>query len=372
MKKIGIITMIGDNFGNRLQNYALQEYLKKIDVQPETIYNSVYDLPQKKNKIIDIPRKIYVHLKNILLKRLYKKITHERLNLYDQFNNKYIQFSKEKLVKKYDLKELYNKYDKFIVGSDQVWNPYAYRNKEIDFLLFSKKEKNISYAASFGVENIEKQFESIYKKGLNNFKYISVREDKGKEIIKKITNRNDIEVLIDPTMLLTQEEWIKIEKKPLCLKEKKYILNYFLGDISLNRKEQIEKIAQEYDCEIINILDKKDPFYVSGPSEFLYLERNAFLICTDSFHSCIFAILFNTPFIVFNREDKSVNMNSRIETLLSKFKLQDRYYKGKIDKKLLRANYTEAYHILERERQKSYEFFKKTLNIEENNSENKN
>ena len=228
---------------------------------------------------------------------------------------------------------------------------------------FSTKDKNSSYAVSLGVERLEKQFEQIYKEGLKNFNYISVREDKGAEIVKKITKREDIEVLVDPTMLLTQEEWSKIEKKPSQLKDKKYILNYFLGEISKERKKEIEKIAKENDCQIINILDKKDPFYVSGPSEFLYLERNAFLICTDSFHSCVFAILFNTPFIVFNREDKSVNMNSRIETLLSKFKLENRYYKGKIDKDLLKADYIEAYKILEEERKKSLTFLKKALNI---------
>lgn len=365
MKKVGIITMIGNNFGNRLQNFALQEYLKKLKVQPETIYNNVYEIPKQKNTILSIPKKIYIKLKNIFLNKKYKKVNNERDNLFNNFNNKYMQFSKERVFEEYNLKKLYNKYDKFIVGSDQVWNPYAYRNKDIDFLSFSTKDKNSSYAVSFGVEKLNEQFEAIYKEGLKNFNYISVREDKGKEIVKKITKREDIEVLVDPTMLLTQEEWTKIEKRPSQLKDKKYILNYFLGEISKERKKEIEKVAKENDCVIINILDKNDPFYVSGPSEFLYLERNAFLICTDSFHSCVFAILFNRPFIVFNREDKSVNMNSRIETLLSKFKLENRYYKGKIDKELLKADYMEAYKILKEERKKSLTFLKKALDIEE-------
>ena len=101
------------------------------------------------------------------------------------------------------------------------------------------------------------------------------------------------------------------------LNHKRYILTYFLGNLSDSRKKEISRIANEYDCEIINLLDKKDPFYsCCGPSEFLYLEKNAFLICTDSFHSSVFAILYDRPFIVFNREDKLQNMNSRIANLL--------------------------------------------------------
>ena len=369
MKKIGIITMIGNNFGNRLQNFALQEYLKKLKVQTETIYNNVYEIPKQKYTILNIPKKIYTKLKIVCINKKNKKVNNERNNLFYDFDNEYIQFSRERVTKEYDLNKLNNKYDKFIVGSDQVWNPYAYRNKDIDFLSFSTRDKNISYAVSLGVERLDEQFETIYEEGLKNFKYISVREDKGAEIVKKITEREDIEVLVDPTMLLTKEEWAKIEKKPSQLKDKKYILNYFLGEISKERKKKIEEIAKENNCQIINILDKRDLFYISGPMEFLYLERNAFLICTDSFHSCVFAILFNTPFIVFNREDKLVDMNSRIETLLSRFKLTNRYYKGKIEKELLKSDYTEAYKILEEERKKSLDFLKKALNIEENNCE---
>lgn len=364
MKKVGIITMIGNNFGNRLQNYALQEYLKGIGVEVETIYNYVYEIPKSKKNIFKIPKKIYLKLSTIILEKKYKAVNKKRDKLFNEFNNKYVNFSKEIIDKNYDLINLPSKFDNFIVGSDQVWNPYAYRNKDIDFLTFSPKKKNISYAVSFGVETLEQKFEEIYSKGLENFNHISIREDKGAEIARKITKRDDIKVLIDPTMLLTKEEWMNIEEKPVELKDKKYILNYFLGEMSKEKKKQIEKIAKENNCEIINILDKNDPFYTSGPSEFLYLERNAFLICTDSFHSCVFAILFNTPFIVFNREDKTVNMNSRIETLLSKFNLENRYYKGNIDKKLLKADYEEAYDILEVERKKSLEFLKKSLDEE--------
>ena len=209
-----------------------------------------------------------------------------------------------------------------------------------------------------------KKFGSAIKR----FHKISLREAHGKKIIEELTGRKDIEVLIDPTMLLTTNEWDDVSKRPSELDKygnKKYILNYFLGDLSESRKKEIERISDENNCFIINLLDKNDPFYCCGPSEFLYLEKNAFLICTDSFHSSVFAILYNRPFVIFDREQNGVeNMNSRIDTLINKFKLKDRKYNGKkITKDNLNHNYTEAYKILEKEREKSKKFLEKALDI---------
>ena len=197
---------------------------------------------------------------------------------------------------------------------------------------------------------------------------MSVREDRGKEIVEELTGRKDAEVLIDPTMLLTREEWDLVAKKPNNLKNnKKYIFNYFLGNLSSQRKEEIYKIAKEYDCFIINFLDPNDPFYMCGPSEFLYLEKNAFLICTDSFHSSVFAILYDRPFVVFKREQFGMeNMGSRLDTLIDKFKLKNRRYNEKnITFENLNHDYSEAYKILSIERKKSDAFLKNALNIKD-------
>ena len=214
--------------------------------------------------------------------------------------------------------------------------------------------------ASFGIEKIPEDLEEKAKEGLEGLKNISVREEKAKEIVEKLTSRKDVEVLVDPTMMLNEEEWIKVAKKPKMLKSKKYILNYFLGELSAERKQSIEKLAKENDCEVINILDKESLFYTCGPSEFVYLEKNAFFICTDSFHSCVFAILFQKPFMVFERKGSS-NMNSRIETILRKFFLEDRYYRGEIKKEDLKIDYEKTNLQLENERKKFESFLNKIL-----------
>ena len=109
----------------------------------------------------------------------------------------------------------------------------------------------------------------------------------------------------------------------------------------------------------------KSEAYTYGPAEFLYLEEKAELICTDSFHSSVFAFMFNKPFIIFERKSGKVNMSSRIDTLLSTFHLINRRYNGiSITKENLEHDYTEAYKILEKERKKSEDFLKKALDIE--------
>lgn len=352
--KVCILTIIdNNNYGNRLQNYALQTYLKSISNAKVTTLKNFPYLNDKKNFIINIGKHIKFTIKTI------NKFENKERKLHFRRFNKKVKFSFKTVTAFSRLTE----YDYSLCGSDQVWNNRFGRLRDVDLLCFVKPEKKIAYAASFGVNDIPEKAKTDVSVSLKEFKAISVREDSGKKIVEELTGRTDVEVLIDPTMLLTADEWDKVSKKPTMLKTDKYILNYFLGNLSDERKNEVNRVAKENNCEVINILDKESPFYECGPSEFLYLEKNAFLICTDSFHSSVFGILYNTPFLVFEREDNNASMNSRLDTLLSKFKLEDRRYKGKITKKDLKCDYTEAYNILDKERIKSMNFLKKALDI---------
>jgi hypothetical protein len=359
VKNIAIISLYGNNnFGNKLQNYAMQEILKNNGFNTTIIKNKIsFEIIQD-----DLIHKIKSMIKTLINLKNFSN-SHKRTKKFIQFNE-LMQYSLDNVNINIIPKKISGEYDYFLFGSDQLWSPFAGGGSKLYLGRFSENSKNISYAASFGVDNIPKELEKKYRIGLKNFKYISVREDRGKEIVEELTGRTDVEVLVDPTMLLTTGEWDKISIKPNMLKSDKYILNYFLGELSLERKKEIERVAKENDCEIINILDKNSPFYVCGPSEFLYLEKNAFLVCTDSFHSCIFAILYNRPFIIFDRDQKNIHsMNSRIDTLINKFNLKNRRYEGKITKENLEHDYSEAYVILEKEREKSDKFLRKALSI---------
>lgn len=344
--KVGILTINDDiNLGNRLQNYATQEVLKKLGIAAHTIRNTTAKYIIKKDK---------------------KHIT--RRNLFAKFNEDYINFS-DIVIDKYNIpNDLSSKYDFFITGSDQVWNPYFDdRTSDIDFLTFAEEKQRIAFTASFGVENIPNKLKEYYIEKLTSFNHISVREYAGAKIVEELTEKN-AEVLIDPTMMLTYDEWSKIAKRPEKLKDGKYILNYFIGGLSDIRRKEINKIAKENNCKVINIFEEDDDFFSSGPCEFLYLIKNSFLICTDSFHSSAFSLLFNRPFVIYNRED-SINqgersMKSRIDTLFETFKLHNRVHNGIIDENLLNHEYKESFEILEKERIKSINFLKKAFEME--------
>lgn len=357
MKKIAILTINDNrNLGNRLQNYAVQIFLNERGYIPETI------------KVFTWKESIFKKIKNffrILCKFFVKKNSFEReMNFYN-FNKKYIKLSKYSIKQNKINKKINKYYDFFIAGSDQIWNPNFPTTSDVFFLTFANKEKRISFSASFGVDSIPSYLKEYYAERINGLNKISVRENQGKMIIENLTGRNDVTVLLDPTMLINKEKWNEIIRKPKFLDKlilKKYILTYFLGELSDERKKEIHRVAEENNCKIINILDKNSPFYSSGPREFLYLEKNAFLICTDSFHSTVFAILFNTPFVVFDREDSEMKMNSRLDTLLKKFSLEDKWFNNTITDDMLKANYYIVDKVLKSEREKAREFIKKAVN----------
>ena len=355
--KIGIITMIdNNNYGNRLQNFALQHFLEERNFTVETLKN-VYYLNNKKFFFLR-------YLKNFKKRDFYSEIL-ERKNNFIEFN-KEIKFS-NKLITAYS-KNL--DYDFIIVGSDQVWNPTLARLRDVDLLKITEDKKRIAYAASFGTNELPENIKGKVRKELAKFKAIAVREESGKKIVTDLTKRKDIEVLIDPTMLLEKSTWENVSRKPKMLTEKPFILTYFLGKLSQQKKEQIESFAKRNNYQIINLTDKNSSYYECGPREFLYLEKKAVLICTDSFHSCVFSIIFNKPFIAFEREQENItDMSSRIDTLLSKFELENRKYDGHIGEDNLIVNYSKTNSILEKERKKSEQFLLKALDVKKNYKE---
>lgn len=353
--KIGIITINDNrNLGNRLQNFAVQETIRRTipNVFVETIKNT-----NRKQR----GETLKVRIRNIL----HDFKNYKRTSNFRRFN-KNINFSKRSFDASNDNSCLNKKYDHFLVGSDQVWNPnYGWLNS-IDLLSFAKPEQRIAFSASFGVSEIPKEYNYEVAKQLKQFKAISVREEAGANIVKKLTKRNDVEALVDPTMLLTTDDWDKVAKRPKRYKGEKYVLCYFLGQLSPERRKEIERVAKEKDYKIISILDKNDPFYASGPSEFVWLEKHAELICTDSFHSSVFAIINERPFVIFDRQGNHAKMNSRLETLISKFELKDRWFNGEtISNNNLSVDYSKAKKILKKEQEKSLKFLKKALDVKD-------
>ena len=360
MKKIGIITLSGHyNHGNRLQNFALQETLKTLGFTVETIWNEDCKLTVKLKRKFKLCASFILAIFNFKNKRFYIK----RYKKFKSFSKKYIRQSKFKLIINKMSKKINNYYDYFVVGSDQIWNYTLFDITGKEFLDFSSYDKNIAYAPSLGISNIESKWKDFYIDNLKNIKYLSCREEEGAKIIRDLTNR-ECPVVLDPTMLLDKEEWIKIISKPEFMTNKKYILLYFLGNISEEYNDEIKRIAEEKNYEIINILDITSNYYMCDPSEFLYLIKNASLVCTDSFHASVFSIIFEIPFLVFDRvQERLKSMNSRLNTLLSNFLLEDRKFDKKINEEMLRCSFDKSKNMLKKKQNESIDYLKKSLDI---------
>lgn len=360
-----IISLYGNtNYGNKLQNYAVYRILSDFGLEV---------LNLKNNRNLNFKRNICLLYTKYLLSRLkYFFVYMKKFGLVNYLirNIKFRKFSKNiptsKRIFNYSKVKKYESFDYLVVGSDQVWNP-ATSLDDLMVLRYFNNPNKIAFSASIGTYELSSNAKKIFRKSLNDFKAISVRENEAKAMLKDCKISHEITTLIDPTMILSKDEWNKLSKRPKQFEKKNadYILIYYLGTLSDSTKKDIYDFAINNGLKVINIYDKKDKYITSDPSEFLFLEKNAKLIFTDSFHSAVFGIIFNTPIMVGSRNGAKTNMNSRIDTLLSKFGLEDRRYTGTISKECFKCNYNYANEILKKERKLAMNFLKKALDIKD-------
>lgn len=348
MKKAAILTITnsGLNFGNRLQNFALQEALKECGFEVETIQSAK---SVRNSKQLSAIRWI---VKNVAK-------NDKRRKYFRKFNRRYVQFAKHVRYENVNENEFADQYDVFVAGSDQVWNPNFHFNSDFEFAAFAPESKRFSYAASIGVSDIKAEHRERFVKNLNGMKMISVREEDSIELIKRLTGK-DAQIHIDPTMLLEKEIYFAMEECPPQGLPEKYLLMYFLGNVTAEYKENIQKLAEKLGVELVVLSETKGTkYYNIGPQHFLYAINHADFICTDSFHGSVFSILFQKQFSIFVRTDKDVPMNSRIETLVNKFGLRDRLAKElDVEGALEKINYAKVNETLAMEREKSMGYLK--------------
>ena len=283
------------------------------------------------------------------------QLSEEELNERERNN-----FDKMKNKEIADVSIIEGDHDKIIVGSDQVWN-YGCSGSDETFLLPDIETKKYSYAASFGAAELPEKQVPFFKEQLSKFRYISVREKTGQEICKKQLGLS-AEVVLDPTLLLTKEEWA--ERFHIQSKSKKYILVYSLG-ISVPLKNVARKMSKILGLPIYNISVIVKDFFGdkviknAGPKEWVELFHNAAFVVTDSFHGTAFSVNFNKPFYAFANNERA----SRIVDLLDTLGLQNR-----LNPTLEEVNpdteidYVSVNKKLEVERKKSIAFIEKIIN----------
>lgn len=360
IKKVAVVTITNGpyNYGNQLQNYAVLKVLDKIGVHADTLYNIV-------NATYMISLKHYIKNKMFSFFRIRGYLTAQRELSFKEFTSQYIRYTKP--ICDDVPKDIIEKYDFFLAGSDQVWNPElsgSIEHWKYLLLMFVPENKRISFSASIGIPEMPLKYVDDFKEAVSKYVALSVREDTGAKLIKSISGRNS-EVLIDPTLMLSAEEWMLIAKKPLGVDTaKKYILTYFLGDVGNSITATITQY-KEMGYAIYNLLDKsQEKLYIAGPSQFIYLIANASLVLTDSFHACVFSFIFGRPFLVYAREGKENKMFSRIYTLLNTFNLERKYVESGLENESFESDYSEGYRQLEIEKKKTLDFLKKSMNLE--------
>lgn len=332
-KKIAILTQqLGCNYGGIIQNYALQKVVKQLGYNVITI-DRADDNPHSKFKIL---LSEYKHLfyKKILNKNVvtfldYRNICKTNIRFIKIYINKSPKFRSTSALKKYFIKE---KFSAVIVGSDQVWRPiYSPNiyNYYLDFLQHRNDVLKIAYAASFGTAEWEysEQEEERCTELIQQFDGVSVREEIGAKLCDDYLNRKDAILVLDPTLLLTAEDYsmlIKKEKQQLGLFT--YILDQsdfkdeFVKKCAsfLNLKHHYNQAPQSSN----NIDTGKLSDYIIPPIEgWLQGFRDSEFIITDSFHGTAFAIINRKTFFVLVNKARGA---SRFESLLGQLGIEGR------------------------------------------------
>lgn len=395
--KVGIITIFDNNYGNKLQNLAVQKLLKMQGYEAETI---IVDVNCGIRKPTTMKQKINKLKPSYILKALQQKFKMK----YLYKNSRDGVLGSIKFIKNNNVDELYSlrtqsfekftmqnikiadfkltldnmddfrleKYDYFVAGSDQIWNPTYSHTSCINFLTFAPQHKRIAFAPSIGLSVLPEYVKPLYKKWISMIPNLSVREEKGAEIIKELTGRDAV-VLADPTLCVSKKIWEMVETKPRFDTSKPYIFTYFLGNETNKYRTFIEKYAKKNNYRIINLFDLREPEYYSvNPGEFIYLINNAKMVFTDSFHGTVFSLIMHTPFVVFDRiENGGKGMSSRIDTLLKTFSMNERHFNILDKKKIDTIDFSNVDSIITNLQVKANQYLKNALQTHPKENENK-
>ena len=359
-----------NNYGSLLQAYALQHTLKSLGYDNHIISDERIVYPHKYNQVdssVSLLQKIRRSLgfwKRFILYKSFRNDHFTKL-YFDKFRNNDLIVDNEYT----SFLELGNKYDAYIAGSDQIWHPSKNIFKPFYYLDFTNRKK-ISYAPSLGTPVYPNEYKGVVKELLSSFSHISIREKKGEELLSSFIEK-DITTVLDPTLLLSKNEWNKIATK--TKQNKKYAIGYFLTynqdyinwAIKDAKRRNVELLFFQINTHVYNYSNK---VVAAGPREFISYIKEADFVYTDSFHATVFSILYEKDFLTFKRfKDGSENdQNSRLSNLFQLTNIKDRFIdtenlsfvsSTKIEKDVL-AN---ALHNIETERLRSIDFLKKAL-----------
>lgn len=383
-KKVGLaIVTYGTNYGTYLQAFATQHIVRTLGYDTEVInINSVKAEVSRARKkyflkqLCNLPElNSYKHVvQGLVWERInpqYRQYLGNRKRALEKFKKENFVFSEIKDSWEGLTQLCQERYAHVLVGSDQLWRPANIAGNFYTLNFVPENINKIAYATSFGLKEIRPNQKSIATEFLSRINHLSVREKSGAQIVRKLTNR-EIPIVCDPTMLLTKEEWNSFVSPEPIVKEK-YVLCYFLGD-NKEHRQFARKLADKIGCKIVGVLhiagylaiDKSFGDIVPeniGPFEFLNLIKNAEFVCTDSFHGCVFATVFNRKLCAFRRfaKDSKMSTNDRITTLLSMLGMESSLIYGTEEAEVVlqvKTDYCEVEQKLTKKRMESLDYLK--------------
>lgn len=345
-KKIGLaIVTYTINYGTYLQAFATQLAVRKLGYDTEIInIDSVITEVSKARRKYFLRQllnfsevKSYVGtIGSIIQKRLnpsFRKYYGQREFAFSQFHDS--NFAIGPICDSWKgLSKYCEDFDSVVVGSDQLWRPANIAGNFYTLNFVPDNINKISYATSFGLKEIRPNQRECAKSFLSRIDYLSCREESGAKIISDLTHR-EAKVVCDPTLLVSKEDWENLIPKERIIKDN-YIFVYLVGSNKRHRK-YIKELASRTSRKTVGVLHGAgyvmgDEKYIDeypaaiGPLDFLNLIKYADCVCTDSFHGCVFSVIFERELLAFKRfsDNDKMSTNSRVTNLLSRFGLEDR------------------------------------------------
>ena len=357
--RIGILTFwwSNDNYGQLLQCYALQKFLRDRGHEAFVIrYDYTSDIPTTPFPVRCLkamnPARL---LRFVLYKKHLRDVAREQKTNdrhFDDFRGQYIEWSEDTYPSYADLRGNPPEADAYIVGSDQVWNFGSYPFKRILGKLHaymldfgSLDTRRISYAASWSVTSLSKELIHEITPLLKKFDYVSVRERNGIALCGQCGCHNS-EQAADPTMLLCADEYRCLYRNAkIRVPDRKYVLLYMLNNKHDFDIDSVYIFAEERSLDVIyvtgnGVIDGHKKFFATI-EEWLYLVDNAEYVITNSFHCCVFSLIFCKHFSAIMLSGNHSRMNVRLESLWMQFAIKPRYITDS-DFSVLDEDYTYA------------------------------
>ncbi len=375
--KVGILTLpLWHNYGGILQAYALRLAIEKMDHQAILIDVKRESISKRKQAINQTKRWVKARIL-YRLRRPYYPNEKEMASISSDtraFVDNKIKPSSGHIRLSF-VPKFAKRLDAIVVGSDQVWRPEYCPDLKLYFLGFAKKRlKKISYAASLGTDDwrFDPKETSRCGKFLRKFDAVSVREDSAVDLIKDNMQVDAVQTC-DPTMLLSDTDYLlAADLKPEHPSGGRGIFCYVL-DPKEPRMQGLPNIAAKLNYELFFVMPKVfDKGYAKSSADYIFppveewikaLQESDFVI-TDSFHGCVFSIIFNKPFIAIAN---TVRGRTRFESLFKVFGLEDRLFDSvaDIDPEILNKSldWKKINEIRENEKKKGFQFLMNSLDI---------